>query len=325
VRPTIARRAALGGIAAIATALPAAAQSQGLTDLSVAIVSSTSLDWPIYVAQKRNFFRDEGLNVTIVNVGGGTNTLTMLGTGSVQIASDSVNDVMAAALHGLPLTMIAPSFQTNPYTLVTLPSINGWADLKGKTIAIGPKLNAPGVTFSRMAQAHQMTFDDFSIVITPSTNLRYAALTSGQVAATILSQPFDILAEEHGMRALTEARDYFKVWQFEILAANSDWLRSNRPVAVRFLRAVRKATQYAYKHRDETVAALTASISIDPDVAAKTYDLDFTRWHAWDPDLRYNEAGVNAVAQAALQAGGIRELPNLSKLYDRSIAAEAAR
>jgi ABC-type nitrate/sulfonate/bicarbonate transport system substrate-binding protein len=321
----ISRRGALSGIAAIATALPAAAQSQSLTDISVAIVSSTSLDWPIFVAQKRNFFRDEGLNVTIITVGGGTNTLTLLGTGSVQIASDSVNDVMAAGLHGLPLTMIAPSFQTNPYTLVTLPSINGWADLKGKTIAIGPKLNAPGVTFSRMAQAHQLTFDDFSIVITPSTNLRYAALTSGQVAATILSQPFDILAEEHGMRVLAEARDYFKVWQSEILAANSDWLRSNRPVAVRFLRAIRKATQYAYSHRDETIAALTSSMSIDPDVAAKTYDVDFRQWHAWDPDLRYNEAALNAVAEAALHGGGIREMPRVFELYDRSIAAEAVR
>jgi NitT/TauT family transport system substrate-binding protein len=321
----VTRYAALGGIAAIATALPAAAQSQGLTDLSVGIVSSTSLDWPIFVAQKRNFFRDEGLNVTLVTVGGGTSTLTMLGTGGVHIASDSVNDVLAGAVHGLPLKMIAPSFQTNPYTLVTLPSINGWADLKGKTIAIGPKLNAPGVTFGKMAQAHQMTFDDFSIVITASTNLRYAALASGQVAATILSQPFDVLAEEHGMRVLAEARDYFKVWQFEVLAANSDWLRSNRPIAIRFLRAIRKATQYAYTHRDETIAALTSSISIDAQVAAKTYDLDFTQWHAWDPDLRYNEAALNAVAQAAFQAGGIREMPRLSELYDRSIAAEASR
>lgn len=324
MRPAISRRAALGGIAAAASALPAAVRSQGLTNISVAIVSSTSLDWPIYVAQQRGFFRDAGLDVTIVNVGGGTNTLTMLGTGSVQIASDSVNDVMAAALHGLPLTMIAPSFQTNPYTLVTLPSITSWSDLKGKTISIGPKLNAPGVTFGRMAQAHQMSFDDFSIVITPSTNLRYAALMSGQVAATILSQPFDILAEEHGMRVLAEARDYFKVWQFEILAANSDWLRSNRAVAVRFLRAVRKATQYAYAHRDETIAALAASIKIDAAVAAKTYDVDFSRWHAWDSDLRYNQPGLAVVAQTALEAGGIREMPDLSKLYDRSIA-EAAR
>lgn len=321
----IARRAVLAGLAAFASGTAARAQNERLTQLSVGVVSATSLDWHLFVASKQGFFRQEGLDVSIVTAGGGTNTLNLLATGSIAIASDSVNDVMAAAAHGLPVKMIAPAFQPNPYTLITAPSIRGWSDLKGKTITIGPRLNAPGVTFGRMAQAHGLTFDDFSLSVTPSTNLRYAALLSGHVVAAILSQPFDVLAIERGMRVLAEARDYFKVWQFETLAANGSWLAANRPVAVRFLRAVHQATVYAYAHRPETVAALTSSIKIDPDVAAKTYDLDFERWHAWDPGLRYNESGVRAVADAALAAGGIRELPALSALYDPSVAREAVR
>jgi NitT/TauT family transport system substrate-binding protein len=322
----ITRRVALGGLAAFAaTGLQVAAQNDGLADLSVGIVSDTTLEWHIYVALKRNFFRDEGLNVTILKGAGGTNTINLLATGSVQIATDSATDLMAAIVHGLPIQMIGPSFETNAYTLVTPPSINGWSDLKGKTIALGPKLNAPGITFNRMAQAHHMSFDDFVIVTTASTALRYAALMSGHVAATVLSQPFDILAEEHGMRVLAEARDYFKSWVFECIAANKNWLAANRPIAVRFLRAIREAIRYAYAHRDETVAVLTTSMKIDPEIAAKAYDVDFRRWRAWDPDLRYNEAGLKAVAEAAIESGAIKEMPKFSSLYDPSIAADAVR
>lgn len=325
-RQSISRRAVLGGLAALAaTGVRADAQNESLTELSVGIVSKTTLDWPTFVAQKGNFFRDEGLNVSVLTGGGGTNTINLLATGSIQIATDSANDLIAAIAHGLPIEMIGPSFETNSYTFLTTPSINAWSDLKGKTVALGPKLNAPGVTLSRMAQAHHMTLDDFVLVTTPSTSLRYAALMSGHVAATVLSQPFDILAEEHGMRVLAEARSYFKTWMSEAIAANKNWLAANRPVAVRYLRAIRKATQYAYAHPDEAVAALTSTIKIDPEVAKKAYDVDFRRWRAWDPDLRYNEAGLRAVAESAIASGAIRELPKLSELYDPSVATDAVR
>lgn len=320
------RRAFAGGLAALgATSGALLAQTEAPATITVGVVSRTSLDWPIYVADKLGFFRDAGLNVSVITASGGTSTINLLASGDIQIASDSVNDFMAASSHGISIAMIAPSFQPNPYTIMTLPSIRSWADLKGKTVAIGPKLNAPGVTFNHIINAHRLTFDDLSLIIIPSTNLRYAALLSGHVAATILSQPFDIIAAQHGMRRIAEARDYFKVWQFEVLATNRDWLRANRPLAVRFLRAVRDATKYAYAHRSETVTALTSSIKIDADVAARTYDLDFKKWHAFDPDLRYNEAGVRAVAQAAVDSGGIRNLPPLTDVYDPSVAAEAIR
>lgn len=315
--------ALLAACAALLITLPAAAQN--LTDLSVAIVSPTSVELDLFIADKQGFFRDEGLNVSLVTGGSPANAINLLSSGSVGIAADSTDSVMGAIGHGLPIKFIAPGFQSNPYTLVAVGSIPDFAALRGKTIVIGPKLDVTGITLARMLEAHHMTMDDFNVIVSTSTTARYAAVTSGNVQAAMLNQPFDIVAESKGMHQLAAGHDYIKDWLFEGFAVNTAWLAANRPTAVHFLRAVRKAIQFGYAHPDEAAATLTAVTHIDPDIAKKTYDLNWRQWHGFDPNLRFDVAGLRAVAQGAVGSGILPSMPDLGIFYDNSVADEARR
>jgi ABC-type nitrate/sulfonate/bicarbonate transport system substrate-binding protein len=251
--------------------------------------------------------------------------VSLISTGSVGIAVDSTDNAMGAIAHGLPLKLIAPGFQTNPYSLVTLPSIKDWSQLKGASVLIGQKLDVSGIALTRMAQAHGMTLDDFNLTIGGSTTTRYTGLMSGNVQATMLNQPDDILAQSKGMRVLAVAHDYIKDWAFQSILVNTNWLAANRPVAVRFLRAIRKAIQFGYSHPDESSAILAATTNIAPDIARKAYDLNWRQWHAFNPDLKFNAAGMRAVAQGAVASGVLTSLPEMSTFYDTSVLVEAMR
>jgi len=265
------------------------------------------------------------LHVTLITGGSPANVINLLASGSVGMGADSTDSVMGAITHGLPLKFIAPGFQTNPYTLVALPSITDWSQLKGKTIVIGPKLDVTGITLGKMLQAHRMTMEDFNVIVSTSTTARYAAITSGNVQAAMLNQPYDLVAMSKGMHQLGAAHDYIKDWLFEGFVANTGWLAANRPVAVHFLRAIRKAIRFGYAHPDETAAILTAVTNIDPDVARKAYDLNWRQWRAFDPNLRFDLAGMRAVAAGAVGSGILTAMPDLKMFYDDSLIAEAVR
>jgi NitT/TauT family transport system substrate-binding protein len=315
---------ALFACAASALAVPAAAQNAP-TELSVAIVSPTAVELDLFIADKEGFFRDEGLHVTLITGGSPASVINLVASGNVGIAAGSTDSVMGAIAHGLPLKFIAPGFQTNPYTLVTVPSITDWPQLKGKTVLIGPKLDVTGISLTRMADAHKMTMDDFNVIVSTSTTARFAALMSGNVQAAMLNQPFDILAQAKGMHLLAAAHDYIKDWLFEGFVVNTNWLPGNRSTAVHFLRAIRKAIQYGYAHPDEAVSILTAATNIDPEVGKKAYDLNWRQWHAFDPNLRFDVAGIRAVAQGAVGSGILQSMPDVSMFYDTSVIAEAIR
>jgi ABC-type nitrate/sulfonate/bicarbonate transport system substrate-binding protein len=176
-----------------------------------------------------------------------------------------------------------------------------------------------------MAAQHGMKMDDFTIFLAGSSPARYAALTTGNAQGSILTQPLDLTAENGGMTRLASAGDAIKDWVFTSLNVNDAWAKANPQLAVKFLRAIHKAMVYGYAHKAETVACLVDAAHVDPAIAEKAYDLDWTHWHAFDPSLKIPIAGFNAVGAAQVQLGAIKEMPPLSALYDASYLGAATR
>lgn len=322
---------ALGALliaACLACGAPSSAQAQAASvDVSLAINAPGSGNWLIYIAQQAGFFRDEGLHVDVVTSGSNTNTINLLATGGTNFGLDGSDIEIEAIAHGLPVKIVAPEFGPNPYTLVTVPSVTSWDQLKGKTVVLGAKQDVSSLTFFRVAEAAHLRPDDFTIVTSASSSSRYAALLSGNVQATVLSQPFDILAQEHGLHALAYAADSIKSWMDTCFAVNATWaaLPGNHATVVRFVRALRKAVQYGYAHPDEAIAALVAGTNIAQSTAQKAYDLDFRTRHTFDRDQRLDVAGLSAMSAMLVRQGAIASPPRLEDVLDPSYMKEAAR
>src|SRR5580698_2727532 len=106
------------------------------------------LDWvaepehgAFYTAEAMGYFRDEGLDVTLVQGGPNTYALPKTATNQVQLAQSDSTNVLMAIQAGAPLVNVASIFQHDPSVLMTQVSnpVNTWADLNGKSIMARPE------------------------------------------------------------------------------------------------------------------------------------------------------------------------------------------
>jgi len=302
----------------------AVAQS-ALPEVTFGILTPTASEWPVYLAQAQGFYKDEGVNLTIVQGNTPPNVINMVATNGANMADNGCDSEIAAVSHQLPIKVVAPMFGVNPYSLVVLPSIKTWADLKGKSVMLGTKQDVTAIALGALAAAHNLTLDDFQIVIGGNSTARYAGLSSGNVQGAMLAQPFDLLAESKGDTILATASDTIKDWAFTCVIANNDWAAKNRPLVVKVLRAIRKGIQYGYAHKDAAVASLVAETHIDTAIAARAWDIDFGKWKAFDPNLKLSMSAIQSVGKYQISFGVITAMPAMSDFYDPSYSAEALR
>jgi NitT/TauT family transport system substrate-binding protein len=323
-----ARLLALAALAGM-TAAGAAAQpapSGTLVEVLYGNLGPSGGEWPLYIAQAQNYFRDEGLKVTIVPFSGPIDSLNAVATGAVNLADDQTDTGVEAVAHNIDVRIIAPNFTTVPYRLVTQPSVTQWSQLKGATVSLGSKIGSSVISYRRLLQAHGVSDADLSIVVAGNSTLRLAALKSGNVAATMLVQPFDFLAQSQGMHIMADSDEVMhNNWVFSSILVSNTWGNANRATVVHFLRAYRKAIAYGYAHRDECVALLEANVKVDKETAEKTYDLQFGKWKGFARDLRINPAALTNIANALLGYGNITRVPTVAEMYDPSYAQAALR
>jgi NitT/TauT family transport system substrate-binding protein len=320
--PRLVSLALLAALTLLVAPPPVAAQN-GLTELTFGILTPTASEWPVYIAQAEGFYKDEGLNVSIIEGNTPPNVINLVATNGANMVDNGCDSEIAAVSHNLPLKVVAPMFGVNPYSLVVVPSIKSWSDLKGKSVMLGTKQDVTAIALGSLAASHKMTLDDFQIVIGGNSTARYAGLQSGNVQGAMLAQPYDLLAVSKGDVLLATASDSIKDWAFTCVAANNDWAAKNRPIVLKFLRALRKAIQYGYANKAGSVAVLIDKTKVDPAIANAAWDVDFGKWKAFNPTLKLSIPAIQNVGKYQVQFGVVPAMPAMNDLYDPSFVTDA--
>ena len=305
--------------------VPAAAQTQAPIEVNFGLNAPGAANWIYYIADRQGFFRDEGLRVTLITSGTPTNTVNLLASGDVGMALNGTDNWIEAIAHHLPIKIVAPELIPNPYIFLTVPPVPNWAALKGKSVLLGPKGDSSSITFTVLMEKLHMKLDDFSIVPGSTSSNRYAALLTGNIGGTILSEPFNLVAIEKGNHPLARVADYVKDWLDTCYAVNTNWAANNRATVVRMVRALKKAAAYGYDHPDGATAALIAATNIAPDTAAKVYEADFRKNRVFDPNLRMDVKRLQFMDDLLQRFGNITTALSISDIYDSSYISEASR
>jgi NitT/TauT family transport system substrate-binding protein len=108
---------------------------------------TVQLDWVaepehggFYQAAARGFFREEGLDVTILPGGPGTHVMTAVATGKADIAQAGDIETLLKQAEGLPFVQFAAVFQDDPAGILVHADspVRKFEDLQGKTIIARP-------------------------------------------------------------------------------------------------------------------------------------------------------------------------------------------
>lgn len=293
-------------------------------EITFGSASPTSTEWIVYIAREAGFFRGEGLHLSMVVTNSTVNSVQQVAAGDLDFADAGTDTVVNAVARKIPIKVIAPSMVTPPFSLMTLPAIRSWSDLKGKTISVAAKDNVTAIAFRRMASSNHLDWNnDFQIVTAGSTALRYAALRSGNVQGALLGQPYDFTAAAQGMRKLADSYRYLGPWSYDSIIANPVWAAAHRSTVVKFIRALRSAAAYGYTHRDEAIRVLAAETKSDPQIVAKTYDLDFLQWKAYDRNMQIDPKKVEGVIEGLVTQGALPAPIPVGDVIDDSYGRDA--
>lgn len=103
------------------------------------------------VAQKRGFFRDEGLDMELIRMNANI-SVTALSTGDIDYTM-IFGSVVRGAMRGMPMKVLACFMDSSTHMLIARPEYKAIRDLKGKTLAVSTYGSTSDVA-ARMMMKH---------------------------------------------------------------------------------------------------------------------------------------------------------------------------
>jgi NitT/TauT family transport system substrate-binding protein len=252
---------------------------------------------------------------------------------AVQIGGCSLNDMMQAVeAGGAPLIMIFNETITAlQYSLMTKSNLKNWADMKGKSIIVGgPKDNT--VFYIRsMARANGLQDNDYDFQFAGTSGQRLAALKSGAVDGSLLTDPFDTQAEADGFNKLdTLLPKYLTAENYAGGGpiVHRDWAKDHQDEIGRFTRAVLKSTNWILNpaNRQELFTIVGPKLNLDQDAFNRVYDKTLGTSKQWSADGQIRDSAVQGVVRSLVDLGAISPPgPAATKFYDTSYLAAALK
>jgi NitT/TauT family transport system substrate-binding protein len=281
------RKAALYGLIVGATlAGLGTASAQAPVVVNVGAASTTS-DAPIYIADKKGYFREEGLEAKVTNFRSAADMVAPLGIGQLDAGAGSASaGLYNAMLQGIKIKIVADKASSSPgygatKILVRKDHVDSGRfkelkDFKGMKFA----MNAPGVsntaTLNTILKSAGLKYSDVETVNMPFPD-HVAALGNKGVDASASVEPGPTIAIKNGFAVLVKADDeIIPNHQIAVLLYSENFGRKPE-VARKFMRAYLKGVRFyngALKdgrmigpNADEVIAILAESTPIkDPAV-----------------------------------------------------------
>lgn len=254
--------------------------------VTVGATSSTS-DAPIYIADKKGYFSDEGLAVTVSNFRSAADMVAPLGTGELDAGAGSASaGLYNAVKRGVRIKIVADKASSPPgygatkillrKDIVDSGRYKEPKDLKGMRFA----MNAPGVsntaTLNALLKSAGLVYSDVDTVNLPFPD-HVAALKNKAVDASASVEPGPAIAIKNGFAVLLKSDDQIIPYHQIAVLLYSEKFASNPEVGRRFMRAYLRAVRFyngalkdghmAGPNADEVISILSASTPIkDPAV-----------------------------------------------------------
>lgn len=202
-------------IAAGALAAPALLHAQSLEKpkATIAVGGKNLLYYlPLTVAEQLGYFKDEGLDISIVDFAGGARALQAVVGGSADVVSGAFEHTVnmqskGQAMRAFVLQGLAPQIVLgiNPKTM---PDFKTVADLKGKKIGVTAPGSSTNVMVNFLLAKAGLKPSDVSIIGVGASQGAVAAMTSGQIDAISNLDPVITLLQRGGnLKIASDTRD----------------------------------------------------------------------------------------------------------------------
>jgi NitT/TauT family transport system substrate-binding protein len=276
---------------------------------------------------RKGFFEQQGLDAQLVLLRGMPMTVQALAAGSLHIGSGGPEPFIEAAERGLDFVITGGVINGTAQHIIATKNIKSYDDLRGATFGTA-SLTGGTITVLREAlklKGLEYPRDYKLLVIAGGSSANLAALQSGQISATTAAVPLNYAAEEAGFNVVGKLADGVPHFQTNAVVTRRSWAEKNRPVMVRYMRAMVQSLRWLHDNKDAAIEFLTKEMQLKPVHARRGWEF-YTQNRYWPVDgeptmegLRYN------IRIYADQTGVKGAPPEPAKFVDMSYLNEAVK
>ena len=212
---------------------------------------------PMYYTQQKGLFKKHGLDVTLIQVQGGSQLSQAVLGGSVDLAQNGYTPAAAAAVEGGDIVIIGGISNKLPFQLVVKPSLASAEQLKGKKIAISRFGSSTDIAAQFALEHLGLKKGDVALLQLGGEGTRTAALMSGQVDGSMEQYPRTAELEEAGFKVLVDVTHLAKDYPNTAYTARRAYIARNPEVVRRFFKAISEGLR-RYKNDPEEAVRLSA-------------------------------------------------------------------
>lgn len=251
-------------------------------DEKVVRVGTTNLtsDIGLYLADKKGYFKDEGLKVELIRFDSGAKMIAPLGSGELDAGAGAASAGLYNAVNrGLKLKIIADkgtNLKDYSYKSLTVRkdlidsgAFKSLADLKGKKVAVVAKGAADESVIHQALLKAGLQDSDIELVYLPFPQ-HITAFTNKAIDAAISSEPGTTTMVRNGVAVrFTGLDSFYPVQQTAMLLGNGRFL-ADKETSEKFIRAyLRGVRDYVATLKDGKIAGPGAKEMI-ADISAMT-------------------------------------------------------
>jgi gluconolactonase len=242
--------------------------------LRVGVIGESANHWPLWIAEEKGYFRQEGLEVEVLATPDAAKQLEGLVQGRYEITHQAADHFIGAAEAGkdvfIFMTISRPIFD-----FIVRPGISSIADLKGKTIALDQLTTSYWLLFRKVFAQGGLRPEDYHLLPNlGGAENRWRAVEENRAQGTYLNPPLSLQAMSRGYARLTGLAERFPDFPGSSGGARRAWAKQHEQSLVGYLQAYIRAVDWLLLpgNREEALAIFAKRMKIDQRELAGSYD-----------------------------------------------------
>jgi ABC-type nitrate/sulfonate/bicarbonate transport system substrate-binding protein len=300
-------------------AFGAVAEGQEKKTLRLVTVSfSWNSALPGKVAERKGYYKEQGISVESIFIRGGPAAIAALVSGDADFGSiGGAQAIMRSRARGLDVVIIGSISNAVNYVVIGAKGIKGLADLKGKIVGVtGAGAFSEFAMQSYLKRNRLEPGKDVTLRAVGNTTMRAIALENGLIAAAPFSPDDAVRLMAKGYPLIVNLGEALPIPE-TILVARSELLAKYPETTKRFLKALILGIHFAKTNKAESIKmGYEAGLKSEPDIINKAYDLFAP---AFTSDLSVGTEGLQQILDEDVRNGVVDKSMTVEKAVDTRI------